>query len=53
MAILSVPLSLVLLSFYANHPWSVTEPEAIGVPGWQKGTKPSCLYTQSPKSCKP
>jgi len=24
---------------------SVTEPEAVGVPGWQTGTKALCLYT--------
>jgi len=26
-----------LAKAYANHPWSVTEPEAVGVPGWQIG----------------
>ena len=34
---------------YANHPWSVTKPEAVGAPGWQTGTKALCLYCQSPK----
>ena len=29
-------LSFGLAKGYANHPWSVTEPEAVGVPGWQK-----------------
>ena len=33
------------LSIYANHPWLVTEPEAVGVPGWQTRTKALCLYT--------
>jgi len=26
-------------SVYANHPWSVPEPEAAGVPRWQTGAK--------------
>ena len=38
---------------YVNHPWSVTEPEAVGVPGWQTGAKALCLYSQSPQACKP
>ena len=38
----SSPGMLVWLSVYANHPWSVTEPEAVGVPWWQKGTKALC-----------
>jgi len=33
MATLIAPLSLVQLSVYANNPWSVTEPDAVGVPG--------------------
>jgi len=41
------------LSVYANHPWSVTEPEAVGVPGWQTGAKALCLYSQSSQACKP
>ena len=49
----SPPRMLVWLSVYANHPWSVTEPEAVGVPGCQKGTKALCLYSQSPQACKP
>ena len=36
---------LALISVYANHPWSVTEPEAAGVPGWQTGTKALWLYS--------
>jgi len=47
------PLLLVWLSVYANRPQSVTEPEAVGVPGWQTGAKALCLYSQSPQSCKP
>ena len=35
MATLSAPLSFGLAKAYANHSWSVTEPEAVGVPGWQ------------------
>ena len=38
----SSPGMLVWLRVYANHSWSVTEPEAVGVPGWQKGTKALC-----------
>ena len=53
MATLSAPLSFGLAKAYANHPWSVTEPEAVGVPGWQTGTKALCLYNQSPQACKP
>jgi len=41
------------LRVYTNHPWSVTEPEAVGVPGWQTGAKALCLYSQSPQACKP
>jgi len=32
---------------------SVTEPEAIGVPGWQTDVKALCRYSQSPQACKP
>ena len=53
MATLSARLSFGLAKAYANHPWSVTEPEAVGVPGWQTGTKALCLYSQSPQACKP
>ena len=53
MATLSAPLSLGLAKAYANHPMSVTEPEAVGVPGWQTGAKALCLYCQSPQACKP
>ena len=35
-----------LAKAYANHPWSVTEPEAVGVPGWQTG--PLSLITSLP-----
>jgi len=31
----------------------LTEPEAVGVPGWQTGAKALCLYSQSPQACKP
>ena len=41
------------LSVYANHPWLVTEPEAVGVPGWQTGTKASCPLQLIPQVCKP
>jgi len=34
---------------YANHPWSVTEQEAVGVPGWQTGGK---IFSQPPQACK-
>ena len=37
---------------FLNH-FLVTEPEAVGVPGWQTGTKALCLYSQSPQACKP
>ena len=47
------PLSTTLAKAYANHPWSVTEPEAVGVPEWQTGTKALCLYSQSSQACKP
>jgi len=47
MATLSAPLSFGLAKAYANHSWSVTEPEAVGVPGWQTGAKALCLYSQS------
>jgi len=50
---LSVPLLLVWLSVYANNHWSVTEPEAIMVLGWQTGTEALCLYCQSTQACKP
>ena len=53
MATLLATLSFGLAKAYANHPWSVTEPEAVGVPGWQTGTKALCLYSQSPQACKP
>jgi len=53
MATLSASLSFGLAKAYANHPWSVTEPEAVGVLGWQTGTKALCLYSQSPQACKP
>ena len=43
-ATLLATLSFGLAKAYANHPWSVTEPEAVGVPGWQTGTKALCLY---------
>ena len=52
-ATLSAPLSLVLLSVHANHPWLVAEPKAVEVPGWQTGTKALCLYHQSPQAFKP
>jgi len=42
----TLPLLLVWLSVYANHPWSVTEP---GMPGWKTGAKALCLYSQSPR----
>ena len=41
-ATLSASLSRVWLSFYANHPWLVIEPEAVGMPGWQTGAKALC-----------
>jgi len=44
---------LILAKAYANHPWSVTEPEAVGVPGWQAGAKALCVYSQSPQASKP
>jgi len=44
-ATLSTPLSLDWVNIYANHPWLVTEPETIGVPGWQTGTKTLYLYS--------
>ena len=50
------PLSTTLnglAKVYANHPWSVTEPEAVGASGCQTGTKALCLYSQSPQACKP
>ena len=37
---------------FLNH-FLVTEPEAVGVPGWQTGTKALCLYSQSSQACKP
>jgi len=53
MATLSALLSFGLAKAYANHPWSVTEPEAVGVPGWQTDVKALCRYSQSPQACKP
>jgi len=53
MATLSVPLSLVWPSVYANNPRSVTELGAVGVPGWQAGTKALCLYIQTPQAASP
>jgi len=50
---LSAPLSFGLAKAYANHLWSVTEPEAVGMPGWQTGAKALCLYSQSLQACKP
>ena len=50
------PLSTTLVGsakVYANHPWSVTEPEAVGVPGWQTGAKALCLYSQSHRPASP
>jgi len=37
--------SFGLAKAYANHPWSVTEPEAVGVPGWQTGAKALSLQS--------
>jgi len=42
-----------LAKAYANNLWSVTEPEAVGVPGWQTGAKALCLYSQSSQAYKP
>jgi len=42
-ATLSTPLSLDWVNIYANHPWLVTEPETIGVPGWQTGQSQQLL----------
>ena len=51
-ATVSAPTLAGLAKAYANHPWSVTEPEAVGVPGWQTGAKALRLYSQSPQACK-
>ena len=37
-----------LAKAFANHPWSVTEPEAVGVPGWQTGAIGHCAFTVNP-----
>ena len=49
MATLSALLSFGLAKAYANNPWLITEPEAVGVRGWQTGAKALCLYSQSPQ----
>ena len=40
------------LSLTNSLDW-LTEPEAVGVPGWQTGAKALCLYSQFPQACKP
>jgi len=40
-------------SVYAHHHWLVAEPEGVGMPGWWTWTKALCLYSQSPRACKP
>jgi len=49
-ATLSAPLLLVWLSIYVNHLWLVTEPVAVGVPGWQTGAKAFTITPHRPAS---